>query len=96
MTTPGTVDLHLHSTESDGRLTPADLIRLAHRNGVRRLALTDHDSTAGLPEARETGRALGVEYDDDEELQGGDEIAARDRHRWELDPESKDDFDDEA
>jgi Family of unknown function (DUF6335) len=40
----------------------------------------------------EIGRALGVEYDDDEELQGGDEIAARDRHRWELDPESSDDF----
>lgn len=42
----------------------------------------------------EIGRALGVEYDDDEELQGGDEIADRDRHRWELDPDSKDDFDD--
>lgn len=41
------------------------------------------------------GRALGVEYADDEELQGGDEIADRDRHRWELDPSSKDDFEDE-
>lgn len=41
----------------------------------------------------EIGRALGVEYDDDEELQGGDEIAGRDRHRWELDPGSSDDFD---
>jgi hypothetical protein len=41
------------------------------------------------------GRALGVEYDDDEELQGGDEIVARDRNRWELDPASKDDFDEE-
>jgi hypothetical protein len=39
------------------------------------------------------GRALGVEYDDDEELQGGDEIASRDRERWELDPASSDDFD---
>ena len=37
------------------------------------------------------GRALGVEYEDDEELQGGAEIADRDRHRWELDPSSKDD-----
>ena len=37
------------------------------------------------------GRALGVEYDDDEELQGGAEILDRDRHRWELDPASKDD-----
>ena len=41
------------------------------------------------------GRALGVEYDDDEELQGGAEIANRDRNRWELDPSSKDDFEDE-
>ena len=40
------------------------------------------------------GRALGVEYDDDEELQGGAEILDRDRHRWELDPASKDDDED--
>ncbi len=43
----------------------------------------------------EIGRALGVEYADDEELQGGAEIAERDTHRWELDPSSKDDFDEE-
>lgn len=42
----------------------------------------------------EIGRALGVEYADDEELQGGAEIEDRDRHRWELDPNSKDDFED--
>lgn len=42
----------------------------------------------------EIGRALGVEYQDDEELKGGDEITERDRHRWELDPESSDDFED--
>ena len=40
------------------------------------------------------GRALGVEYEDDEELQGGAEISDRDRHRWELDPASKDDDED--
>jgi hypothetical protein len=43
----------------------------------------------------EIGRALGVEYADDEELQGGAEIAERDAHRWELDPASKEDFEDE-
>jgi hypothetical protein len=43
----------------------------------------------------EIGKAMGIEYDDDEELQGGDELAERDRHRWELDPASKDDFEDE-
>ena len=41
------------------------------------------------------GRALGVEYEDDEELQGGAEIADRDRHRWELDPASKDNDEEE-
>lgn len=40
------------------------------------------------------GKALGVQYDDDEELQGGDEIVERDRKRWELDPASSDDYDD--
>jgi hypothetical protein len=38
------------------------------------------------------GRALGVQYQDDQELQGGDEITARDKHRWELDPASSDDW----
>jgi hypothetical protein len=38
------------------------------------------------------GRSLGVEYQDDEELEGGEEIVRRDRHRWELDPASSDDW----
>jgi hypothetical protein len=38
------------------------------------------------------GKALGVQYQDNEELQGGDEITARDAHRWELDPASSDDW----
>jgi hypothetical protein len=43
----------------------------------------------------EIGKAMGIQYDDDEELQGGDELAERDRHRWELDPASKEDFEEE-
>ncbi len=42
----------------------------------------------------EIGKALGVQYDDDEELRGGEEIAERDRDRWELDPASSEDFED--
>lgn len=38
------------------------------------------------------GKALGVTYDDNEELQGSDKITERDRHRWELDPASSDDW----
>jgi hypothetical protein len=39
------------------------------------------------------GRAVGVEYEDDEELKGADKVAERDQHRWELNPGSSDDFD---
>jgi hypothetical protein len=38
------------------------------------------------------GKAMGIQYQDDEELQGGDEITERDKHRWELDPASSDDW----
>jgi hypothetical protein len=44
----------------------------------------------------EIGRALGNEYQDNEPLKGADKIAQRDKHRWELDPGSKEDFDDRA
>ncbi len=46
-------DLHCHSTFSDGRLTPTELVDLAYHNGVRILSLTDHDIVDGLPEAFE-------------------------------------------
>jgi predicted metal-dependent phosphoesterase TrpH len=45
-------DFHTHSTASDGRLTPAELIDLVASQGVRYHALTDHDSTEGIAEAR--------------------------------------------
>ena len=38
------------------------------------------------------GKALGIQYQDDQELMGGDEVTERDRHRWELDPASSDDW----
>lgn len=44
-------DLHTHSTFSDGVLSPTELIALAYRRGVRIMALTDHDTIEGLPEA---------------------------------------------
>lgn len=50
------VDLHLHTTASDGRLTPAQLVRLAASRGLRTIAITDHDSTEGLEEAFATAR----------------------------------------
>jgi hypothetical protein len=47
----GGVDLHSHTTASDGTLTPRELVRAAARRGVRVLAVTDHDSTEGLRDA---------------------------------------------
>ena len=52
------VDLHLHTTASDGRLTPKELINLAARKGLRVVAVTDHDSTEGLGEALEAAKAF--------------------------------------
>lgn len=45
------VDLHLHTTASDGRLSPTELVQLAARQNVQYMAVTDHDSTDGLQEA---------------------------------------------
>jgi predicted metal-dependent phosphoesterase TrpH len=51
MGVPGAVDLHAHTTASDGTLTPPELVREAVRRGLRVLAVTDHDSTDGLASA---------------------------------------------
>ncbi|HWO94042.1 MAG TPA: PHP domain-containing protein [Dehalococcoidia bacterium] len=53
-------DFHTHSTRSDGILPPAELVRLAASRGVRLLALTDHDSMEGIPEALEAARQAGL------------------------------------
>ena len=55
------VDLHCHSTASDGALAPAVLVARAFEKGVRVLALTDHDTLEGLDEAREAAQALGMQ-----------------------------------
>ena len=54
------VDLHMHSTASDGSRTPADVVRAARAAGLAAIALTDHDTIAGLAEAQAEGAALGV------------------------------------
>jgi predicted metal-dependent phosphoesterase TrpH len=48
----GRADLHLHSTHSDGRYTPVQVVDLARRSGLSAIALTDHDTLTGLAEAR--------------------------------------------
>ena len=58
---PGGVDLHSHTTASDGARSPRELVRLAAKHGVRVLAVTDHDSTSGLPEAIDEAAHHGIE-----------------------------------
>lgn len=57
----GFVDLHVHSDASDGTLSPAETVRLAAEAGLEAMALTDHDTTAGVSQAVQEGIRLGIE-----------------------------------
>ena len=54
-------DLHTHTKASDGTCEPAENVRLAKEAGLKALAITDHDTVAGVPEALAAGRELGIE-----------------------------------
>jgi len=56
------IDLHLHTTASDGSLSPADLVARATSAGISTLAVTDHDTVAGLAEARAAAALHGVRF----------------------------------
>ncbi|TKB11224.1 PHP domain-containing protein [Desulforhopalus sp. IMCC35007] len=56
-----TIDLHVHSTMSDGTMSPTELVDLAQKKGLRAIALTDHDTFAGYAEASRRGSAVGLE-----------------------------------
>jgi len=56
------VDLHTHSTASDGSLSAGEVVRHADRKRLAAVALTDHDGTAGLPEAARAAAGLGVRF----------------------------------
>jgi predicted metal-dependent phosphoesterase TrpH len=55
------VDLHLHSSESDGLLTPAAVVEAAVERGLAAIALTDHDTVSGLAEAAAAARSAGLD-----------------------------------
>ena len=68
-------DLHLHTSASDGTLSPTELIKLAYKSGIHTLSITDHDTVAGITEARAaleeemtliTGVEFSCYYDGDE------------------------------
>src|SRR6266571_1673223 len=62
------IDLHCHSTASDGLLKPGGLVARAAANGVEVLALTDHDDVSGLAEARVEAESRGVRFVDGVEI----------------------------
>ncbi|MXX12514.1 MAG: PHP domain-containing protein, partial [Gemmatimonadetes bacterium] len=55
------IDLHLHSTQSDGTFSPMQVVQRAAKLGVSAISLTDHDSVAGVQEAQNVGQNIGVE-----------------------------------
>ena len=57
----GFVDLHVHSDASDGTFTPSQVVELAKNAGLDAIALTDHDTTAGVNEALEAAYHLNIE-----------------------------------
>lgn len=57
---PLPIDLHMHSTASDGALSPTDLVALCRERGLTHLALTDHDTLAGVAEARAAAERAGL------------------------------------
>lgn len=68
------IDLHAHTTASDGTFTPEQLIRQAAKVGLSAVAVTDHDTVNGLAEAREAGKRYGVEVVNGIEFSVGAEI----------------------
>jgi predicted metal-dependent phosphoesterase TrpH len=59
--TSGRADLHLHTTHSDGTYTPAQIVELARRSGLAAVAITDHDTVAGLASARAAAEGSALE-----------------------------------
>lgn len=59
---PNYVDLHTHSTASDGLYSPSELLQRAHNAGLRVLALTDHDNTNGVEKAAQVAKTLNIEF----------------------------------
>ncbi len=55
------IDLHTHSLKSDGSMTPSEVVREAKKAGLAAIALSDHDTVDGLPEAIAEGEKIGVE-----------------------------------
>ena len=56
------IDLHVHTTASDGQYSPSQIIQMAAKMGINTIAITDHDTVAGLEEARIEAEKLGINF----------------------------------
>ena len=56
------VDLHLHTTSSDGTHTPAEIVQNAAHSGLKTISVTDHDTTKGLAESKENAKLYGINF----------------------------------
>lgn len=74
----GLCDLHTHSSASDGQYNPTELVQLAQKRGLTLLAVTDHDTVAGVDEAIGAGNALGVT------VIPGVELSAKEHHNFHI------------
>src|ERR1700737_1084065 len=72
--TAGRADLHLHTTHSDGTYTPGELVDLARRSGLSAIAVTDHDTLAGIAPARAAAARFGLEVIAGVEISCEDEL----------------------
>lgn len=82
------IDLHLHSTASDGTNAPEVVVQAAREAGLQALALTDHDTVEGIPAARDAARAAGIDLVPGVELsayEGSDEVHLLGLHITRLD-----------
>ncbi len=70
------IDLHTHSTASDGQYSPTELMRLAKKSGVTAIALTDHDTVSGVEEARNEAQDLGLKFFSGIEISANSEVGS--------------------
>lgn len=68
------LDLHIHSTASDGSFTPTQIVQMAKKEGFSLIAITDHDTMGGVKEALEAGKQYGVEVIPGVEISAGVEL----------------------
>lgn len=83
------IDLHTHSTASDGQYTPSELIKLAVKSGVSAIALTDHDTVSGIREAQSAAAEAGIRFLTGIEISATSEVGSMHILGYNIDPENR-------